>query len=113
MPLRNFLVMMNELTRENCQELPVDHNMKQMQETANLHMRCDIQSVKKWVCECDDCQQIRKLEGMQKTLEVRPLVRKIEELEEQLHHLPEGPEAEAAWQQYFKLYDELAAVMAK
>jgi hypothetical protein len=91
----------------------VDHDMKQMQETANLHMRRDIESVRRWVCECDDCQQIRSLIGMQKTLEVRPLVRRIEEVETALETLPDGPESEQLLQLSLKLHDELAAVMAK
>jgi hypothetical protein len=91
----------------------MDHNMKQMQETANLHMRRDIEAERKWVCECDDCKQIRSLIGMQKTLELRPLIRKIEEIEENLYKLPAGPETDLVMQHYFKLHDELAAVMAK
>jgi hypothetical protein len=91
----------------------MDHNMKQMQETANLHMRRDIESVRKWVCECVDCKQIRSLIGMQKTLEMRPLIRKIEEIEENLYKLPAGPETDMVMQHYFQLHDELASVMAK
>ncbi len=91
----------------------MENDMKKMQAAANAHMRRDMEAGRKWVCECDDCRQIRSLVGMEKTLEVRPLVRKIELLEEQLHYIPEGPEMQAALEQYLKLYDELATVMAK
>jgi hypothetical protein len=91
----------------------MDHNMKQMQETANLHMHRDIESVRKWVCECDDCKQIRSLIGMEKTLEVRPLVRRIEEIESALENIPDGPDAEKLLRLSLQLHDELATVMAK
>ncbi|HEY2881941.1 MAG TPA: hypothetical protein VGJ15_05895 [Pirellulales bacterium] len=88
-------------------------DMRQMRETANAHMRQDIQSGWKWVCECDDCREIRSLIGVDKTLEVRELVRRIDHLETSMQRLPEGPDMDGVKAQYLKLHDELAAVMAK
>ena len=89
------------------------NDMNQMRATANEHMRRDVEAGWKWVCQCEDCQQIRSLIGMDKTLEVRPLIRKIEQLEDQLKTLPDGPALRALKEQYLQLHDELAAVMAK
>jgi hypothetical protein len=91
----------------------MEPNMKQMRDTANAHMRRDMEAGRKWVCDCEDCHQIRSLIGMDKTLDVRPLVRKIEHLEEQLKVLPDGPEMRAVLEQYLELHDELADVMSK
>jgi hypothetical protein len=88
-------------------------NMNQMRATANEHMRRDMEAGRKWVCDCEDCHQIRSLIGMEKTLDVRPLVRKIEQLEEQLSGMPDGPEMRALLEQYLELHDELADVMSK
>src|SRR4051812_27646889 len=84
--------------------VPVEHNMIQMRATANAHMRRDIEAVRKWVCQCEECHQIRSLIGVEKTLDVRPLVREILQLEEQLDGLPDGPEMHALLEQYLKLY---------
>jgi len=68
---------------------------------------------RKWVCQCPDCHEVRSLIGVDKTLEVRPLVRKILRLEEQLETMPDGPDMQAVLDEYLKAYDELAEVMAK
>ena len=59
----------------------MDHNMNQMKATANAHMRRDMEAGRKWVCGCEECHQIRSLIGIEKTLDVRPLVRNIERVE--------------------------------
>ena len=89
------------------------NQMSQFKETANAHMRAAIESGGKWVCDCEPCQQIRSLVGLEKTLNVRPLVREIQEVESRLDGLLEGPEKRALRQQYLRLCDELADVVAR
>ncbi len=89
------------------------NQMSEFKATANAHMRSALEAGKKWVCDCKACHQIRSLTGMEKTLEVRPLVREIEEVEHQLHGSQDGPEQRALLERYLKLYDELADVMAR
>jgi hypothetical protein len=94
-------------------EAPVVHNMSEMRATANAHIRRDMEAGRKWVCQCPDCHEIRSLIGVEKTLDVRPLVRKILRIEEQLKDLPDGPDTQALLDEYLKAYDELAEVMAR
>jgi hypothetical protein len=89
------------------------HDMVHMRAAAGAHMRRDMEAGGKWVCQCPDCHEIRSLIGVDKTLEVRPLVRKVLRLEEQLEALSDGPEKRAILEEYLKAYDELAEVMAK
>ena len=89
------------------------HQMSQFKATANAHMRRDMEAGGKWVCGCEACHEIRSLIGMDKALDVRPLVREIREIEEQLHGLPDDPEKRRLLERYFKLHDELAEVLAK
>jgi len=91
----------------------MSQEMIQMKATANEHMRRDIEAGGKWVCECEACHEIRSLMGIEKMFDVRPLVRKIQQMKEQLQGLPDGPERRILKQQYLSLYDELAEVMAK
>jgi hypothetical protein len=91
----------------------VHNNMSEMRATANEHIRRDMQAGRKWVCECQDCHEIRALIGVEKTLDVRPLVRRILRLEETLERMPDGPDMELLLEEYLKAYDELAEVMAK
>jgi hypothetical protein len=92
---------------------PVPHNMNEMRATANAHLRRDMEAGRKWVCECQDCHEIRALIGVEKTLDVRPLVRRILRLEEQLEQMPDGPDMQVVLAEYLKAYDELAEVMAR
>jgi hypothetical protein len=92
---------------------PVPHNMSEMRATANEHIRRDMEAGRKWVCQCQDCHEIRSLIGVDKTLDVRPLVRKILRLEEQLERMPDGPDMQVVLDEYLKAYDELAEVMAR
>lgn len=101
------------LSTQSTKGVALEHGMSEMKATANAHMRRDMETVRKWVCKCEDCHQIRSLIGIEKTLSVWPLVRKIEHLEEQLQGLPDGPEMRALLDQYLKLNDELANVVAK
>jgi hypothetical protein len=80
---------------------------------ANAHMRRDMEGGGKWSCDCEACSETRKLIGLDKTLEVRALVRHIDHVEQQLDALADGPQRRALVEQYLKLYDELAAVVAK
>jgi hypothetical protein len=76
-------------------------------------MRRDLESGGKWACTCEACVGVRSLIGVEKTLEMRPLVREIEEMESRLLELPSGEEKEGLMQNYCRLYDKLAEVMAK
>lgn len=87
--------------------------MDKIKATANAHMQRDIQAGRKWICVCECCREMRSLVGMDKLLQVRPLVREIEDLEEQLQGLADGPELEKLTQRYLGLYDRLAAAMAR
>jgi hypothetical protein len=89
------------------------HEMSQLKATANAHMRHDMEAGGKWVCECEACDGIRSLMGLEKVLGVRPLVREIQQLEQQLQALPAGPDRSSVLQHYFKLHDALADEMAK
>ncbi len=89
------------------------HEMTQIKSTANEHMRRDLASGGKWVCSCEACTGIRSLMGMDKMLDVRPLVRQIQGLEEQLKGLADSPEKQSLMDEYFKLHDELAETVAK
>ena len=87
--------------------------MSQFKAAANAHMRRDMEALGKWKCDCEACLGIRSLMGMEKTLEVQPLVREIEELGARLYELPNGSEKEGLLEKYLSLYDKLADVMAK
>ncbi len=89
------------------------HEMSQFRATANTHMRRDMEAGGKWVCGCEACREIRSLMGMEKALDVWPLVREIREIEDQLHGLLDGPEKRRLLERYFKLHDELAEVLVK
>ena len=87
--------------------------MKQIKETATAHMRRDLEVGSKWTCQCEACVNFRSLVGMEKTLEVRPLVRAIEQVSAQLDGLPPGPERQRLLDQYLGLHDKLAEVIAE
>jgi hypothetical protein len=93
--------------------VPTGRNMSEIRATANAHIKRDMEAGRKWVCQCTNCHEIRSLIGVDKTLEVRPLVRKIVKLEEQLESMPAGPDMQLVLDEYLKAYDELAEVMAK
>jgi hypothetical protein len=87
--------------------------MSQIKATANAHMQRDIEAGRKWTCECESCREMRSLVGMEKLFDVRPLVREIQLIEEQMQSMPDGPEMQDLMQRYLELYDKLADVMAK
>jgi predicted MarR family transcription regulator len=91
----------------------MSHAMSQMQETANAHMRRDVDAVGKWRCRCEACHGIRSLVGLEKMLAIRPLVRDLERSEEQLSVLPDGPERQILLAANLKLHDILAAAMTR
>jgi hypothetical protein len=79
-------------------------------------MRRDLEAGTQWICECEACRGIRSLVGMEKMLDVRPLIREIQETEDRLKALPEGAsgsEKRRLQDRYLKLYDRLAEEMAK
>lgn len=87
--------------------------MNEFKTTADAHMRRDIESGGKWVCQCEACNAIRSLIGVDKMLGIRPLVREIEDTETQLDGMAEGPEKRRLQEHYLNLYDRLANEMAK
>ncbi len=87
--------------------------MSEFRETANAHMRRDMEAGGKWTCACQACAEIRSLVGMDKVLEVRQLVRQVKGLEEQLEQLPDGPERRILLERYLALHDQLAGEVAK
>jgi hypothetical protein len=91
----------------------VTNQMGQFKATANAHMRRDMETEWKWICQCEACKQIRSLIGMEKTLEVRQRVRELEEIEEHLGGLADGPVKQNLREHYLQLYDQLADEMAK
>jgi hypothetical protein len=87
--------------------------MKEIKTTASAHMRRDLEAGGKWMCRCEACAQLRSLVGVEKVLDMRPLIRAIEQTEAQLDGLPPGPERQRLLEQYLELYDRLAEVMAE
>lgn len=87
--------------------------MSEMRQTANAHIKRDMEAGRRWTCQCDACAEVRSLIGVNKLLDVRPLVRELEQIEEQLRDLPDGPEMDDVLEQYLALHDKLADVMAK
>ena len=87
--------------------------MSQLKATAHAHVQRDVEAGRKWTCECDSCREMRSLVGMEKLFDVRPLVREIQQIEEQMQSAPDGPEMQGLMQRYLALYDELADVMAQ
>lgn len=87
--------------------------MTEMKDTANAHMRLDMEVGGKWSCSCEACHGIRSLMGLEKMLSVRPLVREVQLVEKQLEGLPDGPERQKLLEQYFELHDKLADAIAK
>jgi hypothetical protein len=87
--------------------------MGQFKATANAHMRCDLEAGGKWVCQCEACKEIRSLVGMEKTLEVRHLVREVTEIESRLDGLADGPGKQTLMDRLLRFYDRLADEMAK
>src|SRR4051794_14024840 len=87
--------------------------MTENRATAHAHMRRDLEAGPKWSCDCDACVQLRSLVGVEKVLDVRPLVRDIERLGAQLEALPPGPERQRVLRQYLGLHDRLATVVAE
>ncbi len=87
--------------------------MGQLKATANAHMKREMQNGGKWVCVCEACTGIRSLIGVDKILGIRPLIRSVETMADQLDSLPEGAERQAVLKQYNDLQDQLAEEMAK
>jgi hypothetical protein len=87
--------------------------MSQFKATATAHMERDQASGGKWLCSCEACNAIRDLEGMDKVLAVRPLVRDLVATEARIQQLPEGEEKQGLVELYHNLHDKLADEMAK
>lgn len=89
------------------------HDMAHLKALANEHMQRDIEAGGEWTCECEACHDIRSLIGVEKMLEVRPLVRDVQQVEERLHEVPDGPEKRILQSQYVYLQEKLAETVAK
>jgi hypothetical protein len=85
----------------------------QIKATANDHMRRDMGVGGKWVCACDACREMRSLTGLEKMLDVWPLVREIRQIEDRLDGLPDGPQKQSLLDQYFGLYGKLSDIVAR
>jgi hypothetical protein len=112
-PANDTIVREDVLSGGFAGEVPMAGNMSQINATANAHMRRDIEAGGKWACQCEACHELRSLIGMEKVLNVRPLVREIEQTEKRLQPLPDGLERRSLLELYLKLHDRLAEVMAK
>ncbi|HEV3205159.1 MAG TPA: hypothetical protein VGY77_12280 [Gemmataceae bacterium] len=91
----------------------MDNQMSQFKATAYAHMERDLAAGPKWVCTCEACHAIRSLVGVDKTLEVRQLVRQIIEVEERLEKELHPLQKRSLLGQYSNLYDKLADEMNK
>jgi hypothetical protein len=87
--------------------------MTEFKATASAHMRRDLEAGSKWACECEACAHFRSLVGVEKVLDVRPLVRDIDHLGSRLDELPAGPERQLVLERYLGLHDRLAEVVAE
>jgi hypothetical protein len=91
----------------------MDTTMREFKETARAHMSRDIKARGKWYCRCEACHEMRALTGMDKMLGVWPLVRALEQLHHEIAQLPDGQVKQDRRAQWDRLYDELAAEMAR
>jgi hypothetical protein len=87
--------------------------MKEIKATASEHLKRDLEDGGKWVCTCDACVHMRSLIGVQKMLDVRPLVRALEQTGAELEGLAPGPDRDRVLKQYLELHDKLAAVIVE
>jgi hypothetical protein len=91
----------------------MNDTMADFKQTAQEHMWRDTRAGRKWLCTCEACREMRALTGMDKLMGIWPLVRALQQTEDQLENLPDGPEKQAVQAQHDKLYDQLAAEMAR
>lgn len=87
--------------------------MSEIRTVANEHIKRDTADGGQWTCHCEACLGMRSLVGMEKILLIRPLVREIEQLEDQIAQAKSGPERDALRAQFDTASDRLAEVMAK
>jgi hypothetical protein len=87
--------------------------MRDLKDTATAHMTRDMRAGGKWRCDCEACREIRALMGMDKLLGIWPLIRALEQLHSEIEEMRESPEKQARRGEWEKLYDELAAEMAR
>jgi len=91
----------------------MESQMSAYKATANVHMRRDLDAQRKWACNCEACQAIRSLVGMDKTVRVRDLVRQVVAVEEQLAMATDDASKQSLMNDYLRLYDELGNEMSK
>ena len=87
--------------------------MSQMNVTANEHIRRDTENGGNWDCDCDSCQNVRSLTGINKMFDVWPIVRKVRQIEDTLPAMPDGPEKRNLQDAHNQLFDKLADLMAR
>jgi hypothetical protein len=91
----------------------MNKSMREFKDTAMAHMSREMKAGSRWRCACEACGEIRALLGMDKLLGVWPLVRALEQLLDEMDHMPDGPEKDACRTRSDVLYDQLAAEMAR
>ena len=64
-------------------------------------------------CECEACHHMRSLVGMDKMLEIWPLVNQVRETQDQIEQTPDGAEKQGVVELYHNLTDQLANKMAE
>jgi hypothetical protein len=89
------------------------NEMRQLNDTARAHMNRDTESSGKWMCTCEACRNVRSLVGMEKVLDIWPIVNELRRAEERLSQLPEGPEKQHLAERWSGLQDQLAMQVAK
>jgi hypothetical protein len=82
-------------------------------EIAHAHLQRDLGETKTWTCECEACRHMRSLVGMEKMLEIWPLVNQVSEAQHQIERTPDGAEKEGVVELYHNLSDQLATKMAE
>jgi hypothetical protein len=82
-------------------------------EIAQAHLHRDLEATNRWTCECEACHHMRSLVGMEKMLEIWPLVKQVREVQDQIEHTPAGAEKEGVVELYHNLSDRLADKMGK
>ena len=82
-------------------------------EIAHAHLHRDLQASNEWTCACEACGHMRSLVGMEKMLEIWPLVKQVREVQDRIENAHDGAEKEGVVELYHNLSDRLADKMGK
>jgi hypothetical protein len=91
----------------------MNHEPTSFKEIAHAHLSRDLEQSKEWTCTCEACHNMRSLVGMEKMLELWPLVNRVREVQDQVEKAPEGQEKQGVVELYHNLSDKLANKMAE